>query len=67
MGSDGRIGKRWERDKTRDDALFEYRWVDQFNLPLDPDTARQYRDKTLPKETQGVAFLLHVRTEFPLH
>jgi phosphomethylpyrimidine synthase len=40
--------------KTRDDALsrarFEFRWRDQFNLSLDPDTAEQYHDQTLPAE-----------------
>jgi phosphomethylpyrimidine synthase len=38
--------------QTRDDALskarFEFRWVDQFNLSLDPETARSYHDETLP-------------------
>ena len=40
--------------KVRDDALskarFEFRWRDQFNLGLDPDTAEQYHDQTLPAE-----------------
>ena len=40
--------------RARDDALskarFEFRWHDQFNLALDPDTARQYHDATLPAE-----------------
>jgi len=43
----------------RDDALsrarFEFRWVDQFNLSLDADTAREYHDETLPKEAHKVA------------
>jgi hypothetical protein len=34
---------------------FELRWVDQFNLSLDPDTARSYHDETLPKEVHKVA------------
>jgi phosphomethylpyrimidine synthase len=38
----------------RDDALskarFEFRWADQFNLSLDPETARSYHDETLPQE-----------------
>ena len=42
------------RRKVRDDALskarFEFRWRDQFNLSLDPDTAEQYHDQTLPAE-----------------
>jgi phosphomethylpyrimidine synthase len=40
--------------RARDDALsrarFEFRWRDQFNLSLDPDTAEQYHDQTLPAE-----------------
>ena len=40
--------------KVRDDALskarFEFRWRDQFNLSLDPDTAEDYHDQTLPAE-----------------
>jgi phosphomethylpyrimidine synthase len=42
-----------------DDALsrarFEFRWVDQFNLSLDPDTARSYHDETLPAEPAKTA------------
>jgi phosphomethylpyrimidine synthase len=45
--------------QLRDDALsrarFEFRWVDQFNLSLDPETAREYHDETLPKEAHKVA------------
>jgi phosphomethylpyrimidine synthase len=45
--------------KLRDDAVsrarFEFRWEDQFNLSLDPDTARAYHDETLPKEAHKVA------------
>jgi phosphomethylpyrimidine synthase len=45
--------------QLRDDALsqarFDFRWVDQFNLSLDPDTARAYHDETLPKEAHKVA------------
>ncbi len=45
--------------KIRDDALsrarFEFRWEDQFNLSLDPDTARDFHDQTLPKEAHKVA------------
>ncbi|MDR2853540.1 MAG: phosphomethylpyrimidine synthase ThiC [Burkholderiaceae bacterium] len=40
--------------RARDDALsqarFEFRWSDQFNLSLDPDTARDFHDETLPKD-----------------
>jgi phosphomethylpyrimidine synthase len=43
----------------RDDALskarFEFRWEDQFNLSLDPDTAREFHDETLPKDSAKVA------------
>ncbi len=45
--------------QLRDDAVsrarFEFRWNDQFNLSLDPDTARSYHDETLPKEAHKVA------------
>ena len=45
--------------KVRDDALsqarFDFRWEDQFNLSLDPDTARRYHDETLPKDSHKVA------------
>ncbi len=45
--------------QIRDDALsrarFDFRWEDQFNLSLDPDTARLYHDETLPKEAHKVA------------
>ena len=45
--------------QRRDDALsrarFEFRWHDQFNLGLDPDTARLYHDETLPAEGAKVA------------
>ena len=45
--------------QIRDDALsrarFDFRWVDQFNLSLDPDTAREYHDETLPKDAHKVA------------
>ena len=54
--------------QLRDDALsrarFDFRWEDQFNLSLDPDTAREYHDETLPEGgAQGRAFLLDVRPE----
>nr|WP_315489389.1 phosphomethylpyrimidine synthase ThiC [uncultured Rhodoferax sp.] len=45
--------------RARDDALskarFEFRWMDQFNLSLDPDTARNFHDETLPKDSSKVA------------
>ena len=45
--------------QVRDDALsrarFEFRWEDQFNLALDPETARDFHDQTLPKEAHKVA------------
>jgi len=45
--------------QLRDDALsrarFEFRWQDQFNLSLDPDTAQRFHDETLPKEAHKVA------------
>ncbi|QTC89424.1 phosphomethylpyrimidine synthase ThiC [Brevundimonas pondensis] len=45
--------------RMHDDALsrarFEFRWEDQFNLGLDPETARKYHDETLPKEAHKTA------------
>ncbi|HEV7718459.1 MAG TPA: phosphomethylpyrimidine synthase ThiC [Arsenicitalea sp.] len=45
--------------QLRDDALskarFEFRWQDQFNLSLDPDTARSFHDETLPKDAHKSA------------
>ncbi|MBA9082514.1 MULTISPECIES: phosphomethylpyrimidine synthase ThiC [Bartonella] len=38
------------RDDTLSRARFDFRWYDQFNLSLDPDTARAFHDETLPKE-----------------
>jgi len=43
------------RDNALSKARFEFRWEDQFNLGLDPDTARSYHDETLPKESAKVA------------
>ncbi len=43
------------RDNAISKARFEFRWEDQFNLSLDPDTARKYHDATLPQETAKVA------------
>ena len=36
-------------------ARFEFRWEDQFNLGLDPETAREFHDETLPKEAHKTA------------
>ncbi|MAL10133.1 MAG: phosphomethylpyrimidine synthase [Maricaulis sp.] len=45
--------------KLRDDAMsrarFEFRWADQFNIGLDPETAQDFHDQTLPKEAHKVA------------
>jgi phosphomethylpyrimidine synthase len=43
------------RDNALSKARFEFRWDDQFNLSLDPDTARMYHDETLPKQSMKVA------------
>ncbi|WP_051292763.1 phosphomethylpyrimidine synthase ThiC [Olivibacter sitiensis] len=43
------------RDNALSKARFEFRWEDQFNLSLDPDTAREYHDETLPAEGAKVA------------
>ncbi|MGZ4964723.1 MAG: phosphomethylpyrimidine synthase ThiC, partial [Limisphaerales bacterium] len=38
------------RDNALSKARFEFRWEDQFNLGLDPETAREFHDETLPQE-----------------
>jgi phosphomethylpyrimidine synthase len=45
----GHPGAR-ERDDALSKARFEFRWEDQFNLSLDPDTAREFHDETLPNQ-----------------
>ena len=53
------LGKGHPGARERDDALsrarFEFRWADQFNLSLDPDTAKNFHDETLPKDAHKVA------------
>ena len=53
------VAKGHPAAQMRDDALsrarFDFRWEDQFNLGLDPDTAREYHDETLPKDAHKVA------------
>ncbi len=55
----GDLAKGHPAAQLRDDALsrarFDFRWEDQFNLGLDPDTARRYHDETLPKDAHKVA------------
>jgi phosphomethylpyrimidine synthase len=43
------------RDNALSKARFEFRWEDQFNLSLDPDTAREYHDETLPADGAKIA------------
>ncbi|CAH0524236.1 phosphomethylpyrimidine synthase ThiC [Vibrio hippocampi] len=43
------------RDNALSKARFEFRWEDQFNLSLDPETAREFHDETLPQESGKVA------------
>jgi len=43
------------RDNALSRARFDFRWEDQFNLSLDPDTAREYHDDTLPQDSAKVA------------
>ena len=50
----GHPGARY-RDDMLSRARFSFRWEDQFNLALDPDTAREYHDETLPKDSAKVA------------
>ena len=53
------IAKGHPGARARDDAMskarFEFRWTDQFNLGIDPDTAREYHDETLPKDSSKEA------------
>jgi phosphomethylpyrimidine synthase len=53
------VAKGHPAAQLRDDALsrarFDFRWQDQFNLGLDPDTAMAYHDETLPKDAHKVA------------
>jgi phosphomethylpyrimidine synthase len=53
------LAKGHPNAQLRDDALsrarFDFRWEDQFNLALDPDTARKFHDATLPKDAHKVA------------
>ncbi|HET8868820.1 MAG TPA: phosphomethylpyrimidine synthase ThiC [Aquabacterium sp.] len=53
------IAKGHPGARARDDALsqarFDFRWQDQFNLGLDPETARDFHDETLPKDSAKVA------------
>ncbi len=53
------LAKGHRRAREWDDALsrarFEFRWEDQFNLSLDPETAREFHDETLPAEGAKVA------------
>ena len=53
------VAKGHPAARAWDDALskarFEFRWEDQFNLALDPETARAYHDETLPKDSSKVA------------
>ena len=44
-----------DRDDALSKARFEFRWEDQFNLSLDPETAREYHDETLPADGAKVA------------
>jgi phosphomethylpyrimidine synthase len=43
------------RDNALSKARFEFRWEDQFNLGLDPDTAKDFHDETLPKDSMKTA------------
>jgi phosphomethylpyrimidine synthase len=45
----------YQRDDALSDARFEFRWQDQFNLSLDPETAKDFHDETLPADGAKVA------------
>ena len=53
------IAKGHPGARARDDAMslarFEFRWIDQFNIGLDPERAREYHDETMPMESAKVA------------
>jgi len=53
------LANRHPGARLRDDAIskarFEFRWEDQFNLSLDPETARAFHDETLPGEGSKIA------------
>ena len=53
------VAKGHPAARARDDAIsharFEFRWEDQFNLGLDPETAREFHDETLPKDASKTA------------
>ena len=51
----GHPGAQKIRDNALSKARFEFRWEDQFNLSLDPDTAREFHDETLPADGAKVA------------
>ena len=55
----GDIAKGHPGARARDDAMsrarFEFRWVDQFNIGLDPERAREFHDEELPAEASKVA------------
>ena len=55
------------RDNALSKARFEFRWEDQFNLGLDPDTAREYHDETLPKDSAKVAHFCSMCGPILLH
>ena len=50
-----RYGAAMDRDNAMSKARFEFRWLDQFNLSYDPDTAIAYHDETLPAEPAKMA------------
>ncbi len=50
----GHPGAQW-RDNALSKARFEFRWEDQFNLSLDPETAKAFHDETLPKNSAKLA------------
>ncbi len=50
----GHFGAQY-RDNALSKARFEFRWADQFNLSLDPDTAKEFHDETLPAEGAKIA------------
>ena len=60
----GILGAQY-RDDALSKARFEFRWEDQFNLSLDPETAREFHDRNAAAgRREDGAFLQHVRSAF---
>jgi thiamine biosynthesis protein ThiC len=59
----GTCREPWDRDDELSRARYEFDWRRQFELALDPETAKAYHDETLPKRASRM-YPLDVRTKF---